>query len=363
MNSMAFCIIANVIYTISVLILGGISIYYGIQNKRNGLLWKGHLKLLFAGMMTFISVVTLFDITLIVNNIDLEKNHELNTLMQMIYFLPANFVGLILLCISGHNHCTVRRVANHFLPYILVIASYAVYPDIGWPWVLVILYSIYSTFVTYKYIKSDKYTIEAAGNMYVNKFEHIPPTRSLIIIIIYIAGIFYILSLITPINGYAVELFFIPIWMYLLHIIKRLKESELIAPLEDDYFEFVLVENLPARPTKEMTATMKYIAENIEKTLLDNQFFANKELNAQMLAERMGTNRTYISQYLNSIGTNFSALVNEMRMQYAKELLTTTDESIADISLKCGYHTTTTFRKFFVEAYNCQPEDFERKAK
>ena len=61
------------------------------------------------------------------------------------------------------------------------------------------------------------------------------------------------------------------------------------------------------------------------------------QLNIVELAMAVGTNRTYISNYINQqLHTTFYEYVNKWRVEHAKKLLASTDLSLEDISIKAA---------------------------
>ena len=73
-------------------------------------------------------------------------------------------------------------------------------------------------------------------------------------------------------------------------------------------------------------------------------------------AEALGISRFAVSRlFSSSIKINFVNYVNFMRIAYAKELLETTNTSVLDIALECGYETLRTFNRVFKEYEGITP--------
>lgn len=349
------------IYTIVVLILGGVSLKYAFEDQRKGLVWKSHLHKLFTGLMLLIAAQVSCDIVFGFTGYELKEHKNVSNLLMMIDTLPVNYVGMMLVCIAGHTYAGWKRIASHFSLFIFIIVCYAIHPDVGWPWILGGIYVYYVPYVFYLYMKGRKHSSKFADDMYVDSFEHSPKMKYVLISGVLTALFMWTLSLFHSLVTDAIaEFSFIPLWFFLLHSIRKLLESNLIDSMAVPQITLVAEENVPEQPSKEMTEGMKYVADNILVALRHQDFYLSTELNAQLLAEKMGTNRVYISKYLNSTGTNFSTLVNGMRMEHAQKLMYETNYSVSQISQMCGYLSTVTFRKFFVKTFNCTPEDFDR---
>ena len=57
------------------------------------------------------------------------------------------------------------------------------------------------------------------------------------------------------------------------------------------------------------------------------------------------------------MGISFQEYINIIRLDKATSLLITTNETITDIALKCGFSSTNYFNKLFKENYNLTPTD------
>ena len=107
-------------------------------------------------------------------------------------------------------------------------------------------------------------------------------------------------------------------------------------------------------------------AEKFSTVFEKKKLFMNTKLTIIDLAKEMGTNRTYISDYINNeLGTTFFDYVNQRRIMEAEALLRTTKESLESISSMSGFNSPSTFRRAFMKKYNCTPGKYriiQRKA-
>ncbi len=105
----------------------------------------------------------------------------------------------------------------------------------------------------------------------------------------------------------------------------------------------------------------------IEQRLLDaihkDKLFLNPHLSLLELASYIGTNRTYLSRYINQYkSTPFVTYINNFRLEEAQRLLSQGDEqlSVADISERCGFSSVSTFRRVFKQRYGYAPSLYSR---
>lgn len=71
-----------------------------------------------------------------------------------------------------------------------------------------------------------------------------------------------------------------------------------------------------------------------------------KNISLRTLSEKLGYNYNYTSNLFNStFGTSFLQLVNEYRISKAENLLRSTDLSVTEISIQCGYNSLRSFNR------------------
>ncbi|MBR2650458.1 MAG: helix-turn-helix domain-containing protein [Clostridia bacterium] len=79
------------------------------------------------------------------------------------------------------------------------------------------------------------------------------------------------------------------------------------------------------------------------------------------VARALGYNPEYISHCLSALrGMNFRALVNCLRLDKAKNLLITSDRTVVDIALECGFSCERSFHRVFREMSGMTPGEYRR---
>lgn len=107
-----------------------------------------------------------------------------------------------------------------------------------------------------------------------------------------------------------------------------------------------------------------HFEESFEQLFLEKEIYLNPDLTIVDLATALGTNRTYVSNYINQkLHTTYYQYVNSWRLRRAAELLTTTTLSLDDIAQRSGFNSRSSFRRNFFQEYDITPGDYRSKAR
>lgn len=103
--------------------------------------------------------------------------------------------------------------------------------------------------------------------------------------------------------------------------------------------------------------------DDVFKKLEEEKFYLDTEVNIDWISSKLGTNRHYVSDYLNRVKhVSFYEYVNSLRLIYAERLLKEGKEKLADIAFICGFNSGHTFRRLFKEKYGCTPLQYQKNA-
>lgn len=109
---------------------------------------------------------------------------------------------------------------------------------------------------------------------------------------------------------------------------------------------------------KNSTALEVDITIKLIRYICDN--FKN-ELSLDLLSHELGVNRYYISRiFTNRIGTSFTDYINNLRIDFSKKLLTTSNFSIQQISDECGFETQRSFNRIFKKFLKMTPMQYRK---
>ncbi len=114
-------------------------------------------------------------------------------------------------------------------------------------------------------------------------------------------------------------------------------------------------------PENRQELTITNCWNNLERLMNDQKVFLEPDLNLIDLAQRLGTNRTYLSIAVRQYsGKSFSDYVNYARIMYAQELLLK-GESLKNVEYSCGYISSSTFYRQFQKIAGSSPTVWLRK--
>ena len=105
----------------------------------------------------------------------------------------------------------------------------------------------------------------------------------------------------------------------------------------------------------------------IDAAMENDNLFLRPDLSIVMLAEKVGTNRTYVSKAIKDAkGCNFSDYVNRYRLDYAVELMKKTPKEniiIQNIAMQCGCGSIQSFYRYFKLFFNETPTQWIERNK
>lgn len=97
----------------------------------------------------------------------------------------------------------------------------------------------------------------------------------------------------------------------------------------------------------------------IEERFIAPQLYLNPQLKLGDMAQAIGTNRTYLSQYLNKVlKVSFYEYVNTLRLEHALRLIEHSQYSIKSIAAIAGFNSYSTFRRTFIAKYHQPPQEY-----
>ena len=101
---------------------------------------------------------------------------------------------------------------------------------------------------------------------------------------------------------------------------------------------------------------------HFDECINKEKVFLDPKLTLTDLALKEGTNRTYMSNYINrELHKTFFDFINSLRLEYATELLLSSNMTLEVIAEKSGFNSLSTFRRYFIHVHKCSPTIYKRE--
>jgi YesN/AraC family two-component response regulator len=105
------------------------------------------------------------------------------------------------------------------------------------------------------------------------------------------------------------------------------------------------------------------LKEKLIYALEAKKLFLKKDLTINDLCAETGSNRTYISQLINSeFHMNFNTFVNRFRVEKAKEILNVEDNSLEEIASMSGFNSLASFNRAFKKSTGNYPGSMRKRS-
>lgn len=130
--------------------------------------------------------------------------------------------------------------------------------------------------------------------------------------------------------------------------------AEKLDPLLTDNNEHA--NNLSAQ--KQVATEETWLKKRFEHLVVEQQLFLKQGIKIQDIALQLNTNRTYISNYVNSnYGMSFPDYINSLRIEYAKEYMLKEPHTIlSEIAKASGFPNASAFNNVFKKTTGITPK-------
>ncbi len=113
--------------------------------------------------------------------------------------------------------------------------------------------------------------------------------------------------------------------------------------------------------TNDPEEEIRQIARKITEYVSESQCYLTPGLKMDDIVTALGSNRTYVSKAVNSMASNFNALINEYRVKESVKLITTDRNiSLDDVAFQCGFNSRKAFNAAFKNFTGLTPANFKR---
>lgn len=105
----------------------------------------------------------------------------------------------------------------------------------------------------------------------------------------------------------------------------------------------------------------------VDALIEEKKYYLDPSLTLQKLAIQLGTNRQYLSNYINrEKGKTFYEYINNFRMEEAVRILSSNPkhpQTMEEVATQAGFNTYSTFLRSFVKKYGESPSAYLKKTK
>ena len=98
------------------------------------------------------------------------------------------------------------------------------------------------------------------------------------------------------------------------------------------------------------------------KELVYNSIRKGESVSLESVASQMYISPYYLSRSFKKYeGINFVEYLKNVRLEYGKHLMATTNDTIEEIAFKCGYNEANSFRRLFKISEGISPTEYRKK--
>lgn len=120
---------------------------------------------------------------------------------------------------------------------------------------------------------------------------------------------------------------------------------------------------LKSENAMELVSAYSTIARKLKNVFEAKKMYLEADITSHEVANMIGTNDRYLSYFLNNVmGKSFHSYVRELRVEYAKNLISGKPEiQLADVAYKSGFNSPNTFSSAFKNVMAMSPRTFQKR--
>lgn len=268
------------------------------------------------------------------------------------------------------------RLALFEIPYIFAIALYAftrsplVYPAVQI--YTFVASSILLVWLVYSIRKYNRMLLDNVGDI-----EHLNLNWAVVLIVLmYVVQLLWAGESLSNQSWFSVptadsNLLFDTLWcfitiVYVLFILRKIVQQQVLvdepSPSQTNSEKDSL---LPDETTEGYYKVLNTI--DIDNLIREKQYYLDTALTLQKLATHLGTNRQYLSNFINrEKQKTFYEYINDFRVEAAKHLLdgwsNGNEHSMEDLAAMSGFNSYSTFLRQFVKKYGVSPSQYLKES-
>ena len=276
---------------------------------------------------------------LIIYHTQVDSAMERVNWITMIDQLAVPVIGITMFELTRPRSMTLLTATLHLLPFVVLLSLYCIFHRTTIILITIITVAIYTIFIiTATYVSLR--TIPRHNSEYKAILNI---TYSFLFAIS-----IWILSCIYPST----------IFDMVYYIVSGIAWYIIYYNIENTYHLNNSITNDIATEIKEHPFTLA-----LNKLFEQEHIFLNPDISISDVARLIGTNRSYLSEYLNTnCHSSFTDYINNMRLDHAEKLMSQNERmSLDEISSSSGFNSLSTFRRAFIKKHGVTPSNYRHE--
>lgn len=282
---------------------------------------------------------------------DTLRNEHIITAVDM---LAEPFYALILIELCNPGRVTRRLIILQELPFVLLSTAVAIWPaqilfdaEVVWSALYGLYYAVWTIREIPRYHRQMRQRFSYMENINLNWL------RTILYSFFVILAVWIMCSLVI---SFTLDVVYMVssmcLWIFISYFLYR--HESVVNELEDSADN----EETEEAPDTDDAS----LGKRIEHLFRDERIYLNSKLKLSDVAAAAGTNRTYVSTYLNrDCSTTFYEYVNGYRAEYAAGLLADGNMTLEAVAGEAGFNSLSTFYRVFSKIYSCTPSEYRER--
>ena len=158
------------------------------------------------------------------------------------------------------------------------------------------------------------------------------------------------------------NIFSMALWTFLFLFSRRHRVVRILKPVENE--DEQATEEIEEPKSDDDVVSHNYIlAVRLEQKMSQDNLYLNPKLTTTDVATAIGTNKTYLSDYLNNtLNTSFFDYINTFRINEACRIIEMMPEqgreSMSVVAQKSGFNSLSSFHRYFVKLKGISPKSY-----
>ena len=158
------------------------------------------------------------------------------------------------------------------------------------------------------------------------------------------------------------NIFSMALWTFLFLFSRRPRVVRILKPVENE--DEQATEEIEEPKSDDDVVSHNYIlAVRLEQKMSQDKLYLNPKLTTTDVATAIGTNKTYLSDYLhNTLNTSFFDYINTFRINEACRIIEMMPErgrkSMSVVAQKSGFNSLSSFNRYFVKLTGISPKSY-----